>query len=595
MNLQKLYPKKIRGWGFAVGFISAFIIIIVALVVVTTKTEKNHAGRTYNATLNLCSFKDNKYKLPKSKKRIWNKLPMKYARVSFQQLSTEPFRKLPKIQADFPVRSTAFLEKQNDRRGKIKGTFKTVWHKYLDLAGWHDELRPLTGDADDSFGGWGVTVFDNLDTLWIMGLTRSFAWVVDAALSIDNNDLKTLMTDNLNMYETNIRFLGGLISAYEVSGCQNPAIMDKAVELGDLIYHAFDTPSGSPINQWDPRKALAGEEQILPQNQSLTVLGSYAMEFTRLSQITGEMKWYDAAQRISKALEDQQHRTQVPGLWPRGYQTDPLDLTKDTSFTLGSEADSAYEYMLKMIAVLGDIGVAANYRKMYEYFSETLIKELIFRPMLPKNNDILLVGKRYTNGSGLFDPEMEHLACFAGSMFSLAGRIMENETHVDIGRKLTDGCVWAYNSTPTYIMPEAMTVFPCPSLQPCEWNETAWRQSTTSTDLPLGIIEVDNPKYLLRPEAIESVFYMYRLTGDAKYQDIAWNMYKSITRHTLAPYGFAELGDVMQVPAPQQNAMQSYFLAGTLKYLYLIFSPPERISLDEYVFNTEGHPFRIPR
>lgn len=117
-----------------------------------------------------------------------------------------------------------------------------------------------------------------------------------------------------------------------------------------------------------------------------------------------------------------------------------------------------------------------------------------------------------------------------------------------------------------------------------------------------------DPSYGLRPEAIESVFVMYRITGDSKWRDIGWRMFTKIIEHTRAPYGHASLqttmefinqvtvedGKVIVTPLSlQKDEMQSFWFAETLKYFYLLFSDPELVSLDDFVLNTEAHPLRL--
>jgi len=97
-------------------------------------------------------------------------------------------------------------------------------------------------------------------------------------------------------------------------------------------------------------------------------------------------------------------------------------------------------------------------------------------------------------------------------------------------------------------------------------------------------------------ETIESLFYAYRLTGDPKYQDRAWQAFQSITAVTRSPHGYSSIRDVLTPGGWYQNDEQeSFWLAETLKYLYLIFDDPQRVSLDEWVFNTEAHPLKRGR
>lgn len=127
-----------------------------------------------------------------------------------------------------------------------------------------------------------------------------------------------------------------------------------------------------------------------------------------------------------------------------------------------------------------------------------------------------------------------------------------------------------------------------------------------------GFTEIEDTRYHLRytplspfpqikfpltttsPEAIESIFILYRITGDQTLQDSAWRMFQSIAHHTEAQYGNAALEDITKLPPPKADTMESFWTAETLKYFYLIFSEPDVISLDKYVLNTEAHPFKRP-
>ncbi len=98
-----------------------------------------------------------------------------------------------------------------------------------------------------------------------------------------------------------------------------------------------------------------------------------------------------------------------------------------------------------------------------------------------------------------------------------------------------------------------------------------------------------------RPEAIESVWYMYRITGDTTWQDKGWKMFESIIQATSTKYGHSAIFDVTLETPYQVDEMESFWLAETLKYFYLLYSTPDVISLDEWVLNTEAHPFRRPQ
>jgi mannosyl-oligosaccharide alpha-1,2-mannosidase len=305
------------------------------------------------------------------------------------------------------------------------------------------------------------------------------------------------------------------------------------------------------------------------------------------------MRYFEAVQRITNVLDEQQSKTKLPGMWPQRYNTVTTDFTEGTGFTLGAEADSAYEYLLKMYLLLSATGPAAQYERMYKYSIDTAMQNLFFRPLVPDNLDILLSGKYTVNpNTASLLTESEHLTCFVGGMVGLGGKIFDNSSHVDIAQKLTNGCVWAYKATPSGIMPENYETKRC-VLPRCEWNETEWQQQESSSS-PKGFIAVRDARYHLRPEAIESLFYMYRITGDIIYQDLAWDMFQTIEKQTATEFGNAALTDILSNPPPKTDFMESFWMAEGLKYLYLLFSETDLISLDEFVFNTEAHPFRIP-
>lgn len=167
----------------------------------------------------------------------------------------------------------------------------------------------------------------------------------------------------------------------------------------------------------------------------------------------------------------------MPDCEPQGLASPPGDSSEE--FTLGGQADSVYEYLPKQYMLLG--GLEEKYRKMYEMAIESSKEHLFFRPMLPDNRDILLSGavtirgKSHENGF-LFQPEGTHLTCFVGGMLAIGAKIFDRSTDLDLARKLTDGCVWAYEATTTGIMPEHYLVVPCRNGIQCTWNETKYEE-----------------------------------------------------------------------------------------------------------------------
>lgn len=524
----------------------------------------------------------------------WSSLPQQHP-ILASELTTLPKgrpRNLPRVQfafkADRSQIGKARTQTLKDRREEVKEAFLKSWASYKERAWMYDELTPVSGEAKNTFGGWAATLVDTLDTLWIMDLKSEFYDAVAAVATID-----WAKTDETacNFFETTIRHLGGLLSAYDL--CEETVLLRKAIELGDMLYVAFDTSTRMPPFWFDFNKAKEGTLRPGTHDPSASVTSS-CLEFTRLAQLTGEDKYYDAIDRITRLLDRTQGSTKLPGMWPTFFDMENLGLTQDSGFTLGALADSLYELLPKMYALLG--GLEPVYEKLYCDAMEAVKKHLLFRPMVPDQADILFSGNAYVAGdsSVSLQHEGQHLACFVGGMFGLGGKLFENAEHVNIGEKTTRGCVWAYDSMPTGIMPEIFGLLPCPTLEACEWNENEW-EAKGDKALKKGFQNARDPRYLLRPEAIESVFLMYRVTGNPEYQEMAWRMFQSIHRATETELAFSAIANVTARAATEKiDTMESFWLSETLKYFYLIFSPPDVISLDEYVLNTEAHPLKRP-
>ena len=502
----------------------------------------------------------------------WSQRPQKYPTGKLHPLPRPAKSRLPRVQFDFSTHreSAAEAATREQRLDQVKGALKRSWKAYRRKAWMQDELTPLTGGSKTPFGGWAATLVDALDTLWIAGLRDEFNEAVEAAMSIDFS--KSAMRE-INVFETTIRYLGGFIAAFDLSGDER--LLEKALELGNMLYASFDTPNRLPVLRWNFNHAKH-HEQTASKPVLLAEIGSLSMEFTRLSQTTGDPKWYDAIHRIMVLFAAEQHKTSLPGLWPIEVNAEDADFHTGDRYSLGAWADSMYEYLPKMYALLGG---SDQYANMWKSAADTASKNLLYRPMTKENVDVLVAGVAKVDGNEIsLKPELEHLVCFAGGMFALGGRLLQNESHVDIGRKLTHGCMWAYSKFETGIMPEVASLMPCTKDEPCRWDEAKWHEAVLqdapskkhgeagsaeevvkSRKLPPGFASIKNTGYYLRPEAIESVFILYRITGDKALQDTAWDKFTSVALHTKTPLAYAALTDVTNITSPQEDSMESFW------------------------------------
>ncbi|EED21959.1 mannosyl-oligosaccharide alpha-1,2-mannosidase, putative [Talaromyces stipitatus ATCC 10500] len=485
-----------------------------------------------------------------------------------------------RIQASFRPESKIVESVRLQRRTRIKAAFQHAWIGYKKKAWLHDEVLPVSGGYKDPFVGWAATLVDSLDTLWIMGLKDEF----DSALkALEQIDFSKPNAQRVPVFEVTIRYLGGLLGAWDISGHKYPILLRKAQQLGDFLYGAFNTENGipTPYYWWEN----VGTGKIESENGVVVAqIGSLSLEFIRLSQVTGDAKYADAIQKITDQLAQTQNSNALPGIWPSYADCKGESLSfSNRDFTLGAFADSLYEYLPKTHLLLpSSSSVAQQYLEMYRIALHSFSRHLFFRPSLPGEPDILYSGNANANtGVANLDTQIQHLSCFVGGMVGLGAKINNSPTELETATKLTNGCVWAYENTPSGIMPEIFHVDQCADLNPCTWNGQGD-----------GFTRVDDPSYQLRPEAIESVFIMYRLTGDPSWQEKGWRMFESIERYSRTDIAHARLENVMDPNPGKADSMESFWLAETLKYFYLLFSEPELVSLDHYVLNTEAHPFR---
>ncbi|CAE6499389.1 unnamed protein product, partial [Rhizoctonia solani] len=184
-----------------------------------------------------------------------------------------------------------------------------------------------------------------------------------------------------------------------------------------------------------------------------------------------------------------------------------------------------------------------------------------------------------------------HLACFHGGNWIMGGRLTGNDTIVQYGLRLTDACWNSYEKTGTGIGPEVFAyVGPDGSyagISPSTSDLEFYRNN--------GFYVYKNYAYYdLRPEVLESNFYAWRATGDIKYFNRAVAGLESIKNYCRPGVGIAGIDDVRSTNSSYIDQTESFFFAEVIKYIYLTFDDPEKISLDKYVFNTEAHPFEAP-
>ncbi|KAJ6808283.1 mannosyl-oligosaccharide 1,2-alpha-mannosidase MNS1-like [Iris pallida] len=442
----------------------------------------------------------------------------------------------------------------SQRREKVKDAMLHAWNSYEKYAWGQDELQPQSKNGINSFGGLGATLVDSLDTLYIMGLEDQFnkarEWVAN---SLDfNKDYEA------SVFETTIRVVGGLLSAYDLSG--DEIFLEKAKDISDRLLPAWDTPSGIPYNRINLANGNAHNPGWTGGDSILADSGTEQLEFIALSQRTGDLKYQQKAENVITQL-----RKTFPsdGLLPIYIDPETGTVSSHSTITFGAMGDSFYEYLLKAWVQGNKTETVKHYREMWETSMEGLLS--LVRKTTPSSFSYICE----KNGGSLSD-KMDELACFVPGMLALGSSGYGSEKAekiLSLAEELAWTCYNFYQSTPTKLAGENYFFNPGQDLS----VGTSWN--------------------ILRPETVESLVYLWRFTGNKTYQEWGWNIFQAFEKNSRIESGYVGLKDVNT--GMKDNMMQSFFLAETLKYLYLLFSPPSFISFDEWVFNTEAHPLRI--
>ncbi|KAL8243789.1 hypothetical protein R6Q59_010047 [Mikania micrantha] len=499
---------------------------------------------------------------------------------------------------------------QTDRLKVVKAEFEHAWYGYRNNAWKANTLKPLNGGENNRNCAWAGTVVDSLDTLWIMDMKDQFDDAVKVTAGI--NFKHSAATCQINLVDATVRWLGGMIAAYDLS--QDQRLLPKIAELGNLLHGQFNTHNGMPCSNCRLLEHASTHHQT-PRDTALSDIGSFHLEFSRLAQITGEKKFAEIVNHLTTILETHQESSSIPGLWPERVDTTTVDLgptdhfaTASHTFSLGTLSDSTYEYLVKTHLLLG--GQTKRYAQMWFKASIAIVHNLLFRAYLPSpspKHPTLFTGiatHQHKSDSYLLEPRLQQSSCYTGSLFALSSRLFNHPADLELSKELTQGCIWAWQTSPLGIMPETVTVMTCP--QPmgaqCAWNQTYYDHAQPAKDMPPGFLYSKNPRYLLRGDIAESLFVMYRVTGDAYYRDAAWRIFQAIVAQTRTSYGHAGLANVMRGPHASKAAnavfvddMDPVWLAQTLKYFYLVFADPGTVSLDHFVFNTHGHPLKLTK
>lgn len=413
---------------------------------------------------------------------------------------------------------------------RVKEEFSHAWAGYRQYAWGHDALKPLSRTPRDWYArSLLMTPVDALDTLILMGLTQEAA----SARELIASQLSFDADIEVKHFEVVIRLLGGLLAGYELSG--DARLLALAEDLGTRLLPAFDSPTGLPFVYVNLRSGATRGNISNPAEAALII------EYGTLSRLTGKPVFY---QRAKRALVETYRRRSALNLVGERFDVTSGEWTNPSSH-IGARIDSYYEYLWKCWQLFHD----RECRAMWDQSSAAA------RRYYPRQlGGTLWYGQVDMHSGKASGSEYGALEAFFPGLLAYSGHVAE-------ARRLHAASVQMWNVA---------------GIEPEAYDFKARR--------------ITDPAYPLRPEIIESTWYLYRATGDAEYRALGARLFEDFVRRCRTAAGYAALTDV--TTGEQADDMESFVLAETFKYFYLLFAPAGTLDLKRVVLNTEAHPLR---
>jgi mannosidase alpha-like ER degradation enhancer 2 len=418
---------------------------------------------------------------------------------------------------------------------EVRAEFLHAWQGYKKYCWGHDDLKPLTKTCHDWYAEpLLMTPVDALDTMILMGM-RDEANATRAYIATHLSFDKDISVQN---FEITIRLLGGLLSSYELTG--DKRLLKLAEDLGNRLRPVFNSRTGLPYRFVNLKTGQVRGDVTNPAEA-----GTLLIEFGTLAKYSGNRFFYDAAKRALFETYRRRSHLGLVGTWIN-VQTGEW---KDTDSHISGAIDSYYEYLLKCAVLFGD----KDCRKMWDdsiiTINQYLRDETKGRqePELWYGHADMNFGKRTATTYGALD-------AFFPAVLAMSGDLRR-------ARLLQDSSFAMWNKN---------------GIEPEEYDYVK--------------DAVVHAGYPLRPEIVESTYYLYHFTHETKYLRMGETMWRDFVKYCRTDEGYASLKSV--VTKEKSDSMQSFLFAETFKYFYLLFAPPKTLDFDKVIFNTEAHPVR---
>ena len=418
----------------------------------------------------------------------------------------------------------------------VRAEFKWAWDHYVERAWGKDEINPVSGTSQSFFiegHDLGLSLVEALDTLWIMELDAEFQTGIDwvkANLDFD-------IDGYAQVFETNIRLIGGLLSAF--LACGDPVLLEKADDLGSRLLKAFEaSPHGLPYRYVNLKTGAVRDPET-----NLAEIGTYISEFGLLSRLTGEPKYHAAAKRaLMHALN---MRSEI-GLMAANIHAETGRFTSRNA-SIDVYADSFYEYLWDAWELFGDeeLKVAA----------QECLQAMIDHQ-----------GKRY-DGLLWFPTVDYETGAVTGTSQTVLGAYLAGLLGQAGFKAEGDDFLKTYETMQARydIVPESTDV-------------TSARPRTLSTGL--------------RPEVADAALNLWRHDRNDRYRAIAAIHYRNMKASSKAAWGYTALTDISTRPMTQGDNCPGYWWSEQMKYYFILFAEPKRIDIDRLVLSTEANVLR---
>ena len=468
-----------------------------------------------------------------------------------QKLSTDIFKTVCRLFMIGGLLSTTAPSfappKRTELQQSVRAEFLHAWTGYQKYAWGHDDLKPLSKSYHDWYAEpLLMTPVDALDTMILMGLkeeadkTREY---IATNLSFD----KDIEVQN---FEITIRLVGGLLSSYQMTG--DKRLLNLASDLGNRLLPVFESPTGLPYRYVNLKTGKVRGNVTNPAEA-----GTLLIEFGTLAKLTNRPVFFDKAKRALVEIYKRRSPIGLVGTW---INVETGQWTNTDSHISGA-IDSYYEYLLKCAILFKDKDCWAMWHDSIAAINQYLRDESKGRikPELWYGHADMNSGQRKDTTYGALDAFFPAVLALSGDLFR-ASLLQES----------------------SYRM----------------WM----KQGIEPEEFDYVTNEVKSPGYPLRPEIVESTYYLYHYAGtrssgarssklDAHhYQEMGEIMWKDFVTNCRTDEGYAALKSV--VTKEKSDSMQSFLFAETFKYFYLLFAPPRALDFDKVIFNTEAHPIR---